>query len=89
MSEQRAKTFARLVLQGKLRTLVWWVTKQEKGGVLIPEDTDEKTGKKVIDVLRSKHPDARVPDASELENYETVPDFVDLDITNEVVKKVA
>ncbi len=87
--EQRAKTFARLVLQGKLRSAVRWLTDREKGGVLLPDDVDEKTGESVIDVLQSKHPDAQVPDAAELEDYETVPNFVDLDITKEVVEKVA
>jgi hypothetical protein len=87
--EQRAKTFARLVLQGKLRTAVRWVTDREKGGVLFPDDLDKKTGDRVIDALKAKHPDARVPDASELEDYEEVPDLVDLDITAEVVEKVA
>ncbi len=87
--EQRANKFAKLVLQGKLRSAVRWLTGRKKGGVLLPDDVDEKTGESVIDVLRSKHPDARVPDASELEDYEVTPDFVDLDITEEVVEKVA
>ena len=32
MEEQRGKTFARLVLQGKLGSVVGYLTKQEKGG---------------------------------------------------------
>jgi hypothetical protein len=87
--EQRAKTYARLVLQGKLRAAVRWLTEREKGGVLLPSDLDSKTNEPVIDVLRSKHPDAKVPDISVLEEYETVPDFVDLDITEETVEQTA
>jgi hypothetical protein len=52
---------------------------------LYPDNTDEKTGDCVIDVLRSKPFDAQVPEASELEDYEILPDFVDIDITEEAV----
>jgi hypothetical protein len=66
------------------------VSEREKGGVLLPDNVDEKTGERIIgDVIQSKHSDARVPDASELEDYKIRPDFVDLDITKEVVEKVA
>jgi hypothetical protein len=87
--EQRAKTYARLVLQGKLRAAVRWLTEREKGGVLLPDDLDSKTNEPVIDVLRSKHPDARVPDVSVLEAYEILPDLQDVDITEETVEQVA
>jgi hypothetical protein len=87
--EQRAKTYNRLVLQGKLRTAVCWLTEREKGCVLKPRDRDDKTGENIFNVLQSKHTDARVPDASEMEDYETLPDFVDLDITEEIVEQVA
>jgi hypothetical protein len=67
---------------------VRWITKREKGEVLLPNDTDEKSGKLVIDVLKDKHLDAKIPDWSELEDYDETPNFVDLDITKEVVKRV-
>jgi hypothetical protein len=63
--EQRSKKFAKLVLQGKPRSTVRWITEREKGGVLLPDDMDAKSGELVIDVLKEKHPDARVPDPSE------------------------
>jgi hypothetical protein len=85
MQEWSAKKFTWLVLQGKLRTAVQWVTEGEKGGVLLPDNMDAKPGEWVIDVLQSKHPDARVPEASKLEDYRTIPDFVDLDITEKVI----
>ena len=87
--EQRAKTFSRLVLQGKLRAAVRYITEREMGGVLLPDYRDEKTGDTVLDVLQSKHPDARVPDTSVMEEYATLPDLVEIDITEEVVEKVA
>ena len=37
-AEHRAKTFHGLVLRGKLRTAVRWITEREKGGVLQPDD---------------------------------------------------
>ena len=36
-AEHRAKTFHGLVLRGKIRTAVRWITEREKGGVLQPE----------------------------------------------------
>jgi hypothetical protein len=36
-----------------------------------------------------KHPNAQVPDASKMLDYEALPVFVDLDITEEFIKKVA
>ena len=37
-AEHWAKTFHGLVLRGKLRTTVRWITEREKGGVLLPEE---------------------------------------------------
>jgi hypothetical protein len=65
------------------------LTEREKGGVLLPGDTDEKTGENIFDVLKSKHPDAVIPDPSEMEDYEILPDFVDLDVTEDTVEQVA
>jgi hypothetical protein len=38
-----------------------WITQREKGGVLLPDDMDAKSGMLVIDVLKEKHSDAWVP----------------------------
>jgi hypothetical protein len=62
------------------------LTEREKDGVLQPSDTDAKTGQNIFDVLQSIPPDAKVPDASKMEDYNTLPDFVDLDITEEIVE---
>jgi hypothetical protein len=74
----KLKTFLWLVVQGKLHAAVWYLTKQEKGGVLLPDDRDEKTGETILDVLQSKHPDARAPDTSVMEEYDTLPDLVEI-----------
>jgi hypothetical protein len=88
INEQRGKTFSRLMLQGKLRA-VRCLTKREKGGVLLPDDTDDKTGDTAREVLESKYPELRAPDISMLEEHDTAPDFVELDLTVETVEKVA
>ncbi len=86
---QRLSIYHRLVLQGKLRQAVRYLTDREKGSILMPDDIDEKTGDSVTTVLESKHPDARVPDVSFFQSYPNTPDFVDLDITEDSVEKVA
>ena len=88
-ANQRAKIFNRKMLRGDLRGAVKYMTETEKGGVLMPDDIDEKTGNSVAQTLESKHPDARIPETSSLFDYPSTPDFVDLDITSDVVEKVA
>jgi hypothetical protein len=88
--EQRAKTFNRLILQGKIRAGVRYVTEREKGGVLLPSNKDEKKGEgTVLEALKEKHPEPRFPEPHDFEEYEEVPDFVKLDVTEEVVGQVA
>jgi hypothetical protein len=77
------------MLRGDVRGAVRVLTKRDKEGVLIPGNMDEKTGDPVATVLQSKHPNARMPDASMLPVYEDTPEFVDLDITKDIVKSVA
>jgi hypothetical protein len=38
---------------------------------------DAKSGERGIDMLQAKHPDVQVPEASELEDYKILPDFID------------
>jgi hypothetical protein len=87
--EQRAKIFHGKMLQGNVRGAVRYLTDREQGGILLPDDIDEKTGDSVKEVLESKHPHARMPDVTSLPTYINTPDFVELDVTEEAVKKVA
>ena len=41
--------------------------------MLLLDDWDEKTGEIVLDVLQSKHPDARVSKASVMEEHDALP----------------
>ena len=50
------RVFTRLMLRGRVREVVRFVTDWAKGGVLKPSGTDVKSGKCVLDVLREKHP---------------------------------
>ena len=76
-AEHRAKTYHSLVLRRKLRTAVRWITEQEKWGVLLPKDKYMNTGERVMEVLRTIHPDARPPSAACLDAYpNNLPEMV-------------
>jgi hypothetical protein len=66
-----------------------YLTEREKGGILYPDDIDEKSGDTVQSVLESKHPDARTPGVDALTDYPFLPDFVDLDITEDTIEVTA
>ena len=55
-AEHRDQTYHSLVLLGKLRSAVRWITERETEGVLKPGDRCKKTGDRVLEVLRAKHP---------------------------------
>ena len=89
-AEHRAKTYRSLVFHGKLRKAVRWITEQDKWGVLLPEEKCMKTRERVMEVLRTKHPDARPLSAACLDAYpNNPPEMVPVDITNDVVAAVA
>lgn len=61
--EQRSKTFHSILNRSGVKAAVNFITSVKKGGVLMPDDIDQKSGKTVKDALESKHPEARDPDA--------------------------
>ena len=71
--EHRAKIFHSLVLQGKLRTEVRWINEREKGGVIHIEELCTKTGERVMEILRTKHLEARPPTSVSLDSYLDCP----------------
>ena len=67
-----------------------WITEREKGGVLQPDDHCTKTGERVMEVLCTKHPDARPPLAACLDAYpNNPPEMFPVNITDDVVSAVA
>jgi hypothetical protein len=89
MPKQRTKTFHQKVLRGNILGAVRCLTNREKGGILYPDDPDEKSGKSVLSVLKSKHLNARTPSTDTLTTYPSLPDFVDLDITKDSIEVTA
>ena len=60
------------------------------GGVLQPRDRCTKTGDRVMEVLRTKHLEARTPTAASLESYPgQPPELTRVDITEDTVTAVA
>ena len=88
-AEHQPKKLHSLVLPGKLRTLVRWITERETGGVLQPRDRCTKTGDRVMQVLSSKHPEAQTPTVSSLDSYpDRPPELTPVDITDDTVTAV-
>ena len=89
-AEHRAKTFHSLVLCGKIRTAVRWITERDTGGVLQLGDQCTKTGEWVMEVLRAKHMEAQTPTAASLDLYPDRPlELTPVDITDDMVTAIA
>ncbi len=56
-----ARKYNHMVLNSKLRAAVRFTMACNGGGVLLPQDACTKTGRPVIEVLQSQHPDTRIP----------------------------
>ena len=89
-AEHRVQTYHILVLHGKLRTAVRWITERETDGVLQPGDRCTKTGERVMEVLRTKHPEAWTPTLASLDSYPgRLPELTPVEITKDTVTAVA
>ena len=89
-AEHRAQTYQSLVLRGKLRTEVRWITETETARVIQPGDKCKKMGDRVMEVLRTKHPEARTPTAASLDSYLGRPlELTPVDITKDMLTAVA
>jgi hypothetical protein len=89
-----ARKYNSMVLDGKLRATVRFATDRGGGGVLLPEDSCTKTGRPVMEVLRSQHPDTRIPNLEDphciaFEHYDEVPVEVPTDCTSEDLETLA
>ena len=88
-TNERAKVFSNLACRGKLRAVIRCICDTEKGGVLMPDDVDDKSGEKVRDVLHSKHPESRSAPLSDVPEYDTRPETLEILVTDENVETVA
>ena len=91
--EERHQTFSNLVLKGKLREAIRFVSEREKGGVFQPEKlAADRTGmiiKNVASVLQGGNYSRTIPSYATLETYKETPIFIPVDITEEAVESVA
>jgi len=71
------RRFNSMVHSGKLRAAVWAMTDRNPGGLYAPDDICTKTGHRVLDVLREKHPDARIPKENAFDHYANSAEVLD------------
>ena len=60
------RRFDQLVKNGEIRSAARFLTERLDGGVKLPDEIDEKSGKPVLEVLRDKHPAVHDPDYDRL-----------------------
>ena len=87
--KKRAKFFSRMICRGKIRAAIRYVSEREKGGILMPGDTDEKTGDLIKVTLAAKHPEARDVDVADLPDFDSCPTLIDNVVIVESVERVA
>ena len=89
-----ARKFHSMMIEGKVRQAVPWVTNRDDGGVLHPDDVDTKIGKTVVEVLESKHPSCMIPQLGKegwasFEDYDEQLNSVLVYYDQEIVQNVA
>jgi hypothetical protein len=88
--EQEAKIFSNLILQGRLREAVRFISDRQSGGVMNPEDEAGKpSGKTVLEVLIDKHPQQRTPNEEDFMKCEELPTLIDIEVTALHVEQAA
>ena len=82
--EHVVRVFTHLMLCGRVREAVRFVTDRARGGVLKPSDIDAKSGKCVFDVLREKQPppDLQLASQDAFVSCSDLPLLVDVDVTS-------
>jgi hypothetical protein len=88
--DQETKVFSNLILQGRLREAVRFITDRQGGGVMGPDDDAGKpAGKTVLEVLFSKHPEQRETSEEDFLECDELPALIDVDITSYHVMQAA
>ena len=62
------------MLQGDLRAAAHWITERPEGGLLNPTES-------VVEALKSKHPEPKIPSNDSIPCCENLPYFEDTEIT--------
>ena len=89
-SEKEIKIFSDLILQGRLREAVRFITDRQGGGIMDPSDDAVKPlGKTVLEVLIEKHPEQRIPIAEDFMPCDSLPAMIQPTITNAHIEKSA
>ena len=68
--ESTGRRYNSMVLGGKMRAAMRMVTDRDPGGLLAPDDICEKEKCPVIEVLRKKRPEARIPGENSFHEHE-------------------
>ena len=89
--DKEAKIFSNLVLQGRLRDAVRFITDRQGGGVMDPDEVadGDPNGRTVFDILREKHPDQRVALEEDFLECHVLPNLVDIEVTSAHVEQAA
>ena len=89
------RVFSRLMMQGKIRAAVRWITERSSNGLLAPTDKiivndgdGTATSMSVLDVLKSKHPNPHPLHTFSLLNVDELPHLEDIEITGAIIHKV-
>jgi hypothetical protein len=89
-ADQEAKIFSNLIMQGKLREAVRFITDRQGGGVMDPEqDAGKPAGKSVFEVLLSKHPEQRIPEENDFIECDELPPLINIELTGSHVEQAA
>ena len=86
MTDDKALSIlTRLLLNGKIREAVRFITeRQESGGVMLPtEDAIKPAGKMVLEVLQLKHPEQAEPHIDAFVKCEELPTLLKVTITED------
>ena len=91
--EHTSYVFAKMMMEGKVRSAMRWLTSRSGGGVLDPNDDipDSKTKRKkrVLDVLKEKHPAAQCSKDEARIHMDSLPELETVTITSAYIEKFA
>ena len=88
-SNHSIRVFIRLILCGKLREAIRWITGRASGGVLDVNAVDAKSGMTVLECLKEKHPEPSQIDEKAFLACDVLPPLIEIDIKVELVLVVS